>query len=391
MGQRRSAAEWAAEADGHRYCVEERRALPRTVTEGLLEVLAGEASPDEREAVLTRITVYRDRSLRRLELLLRVLDSAAALEMKALELAIEHSDAARYASRAGFNRFHWILAVSGKGSDRSPDNIQKYAAACGAWLATSEIIGRLNPVDEDLAHGLQVNPRLESARRTSAVVVYFRWASELFCKSMAAEIQSNEDKYRALNFVTPRAVGDLFKWVEAYIDRLDRTVAGETVGPPPVLSAHAVPLVESLTVSGDDYRPKSFAALASTLDIEAYPFVRVRGTIAPVAVREATYGVELAVLNLARRLLMNDKDRSDLFENAVKRSLSKVLPSEIEVPYGSISIPIVGTKNKGETDFIFRDPQRVLSSANARPWLRRRRLARLFMPSASKSARLRLS
>lgn len=356
MGQRQSAAEWAAEADRHRYCVEERRALPPAVTEGLLEVLIGEASREDREAVLTRVTVYRDRSLRRLELLLRVLDSAAALEMKALELAMEQSNAARYASSAGFNRFHWILAVSGKGVDRSPDNIQRYAAACGAWLATSQIIGRLSDVDEDLAHGLRVNPRHESARRTSAFVVYFRWASELFCMSIAAEVESNEGKYRGLNFVTQRAVGDLFKWVEAYVDRLDRIAAGETVGPLPSLSTHALPLVESMTVSGDDYRSKSFESLVATLDIEAYPFVRVGGIIAPVAVREATYGVELAVLNLARRLLVNDKDRSDLFENAVKRSLSKVLPSGIELPHASIFIPIEGTKNKGETDFIFRDP-----------------------------------
>lgn len=356
MGQRQSAEDWAAEADRHRYFVDERRALPPAVTEGLLKVLVGEAGREDREAVLSRITAYRDRSLRRLELLLRVLDSAAALEIKALELALKNSNAAKYASSAGFNRFHWILAVSGKGVDRSADTIQKYAAACGAWLATSQIIGRLSDVDEDLSRGLQMNPRQESERRTSAIVVYFRWASELFCKSMGAEIESNESKYRSLNFVTQRAVGDLFKWVEAYVDRLNRIAAGKTVGPLPLLSARAIPLVEALTVHGDDYRSKSFKVLATTLDIEAYPFVHVGGIIAPVAVREATYGVELAVLNLARRLLLKDKDRSDLFENAVKRSLSKALPSGIELPHASIFIPIEGTKNEGETDFIFRDP-----------------------------------
>ncbi|MFP3459783.1 hypothetical protein R5O87_02900 [Arthrobacter globiformis] len=355
MGQRQSAADWAEEMDQQLYCVEERRALPPAVTEGLLEALNGEASAEERQAVLARVGDYRERSRRRAEWLLRILDRATAVDMKALEHAMANSPAARYAGRAGFNRFHWILAVSGKGTDQNPANVQKFAAACGAWLATSQIISQLVERDEELARGVQVNPSQETQRRIWAVVVHFRWASELFCTSMAVEIQSNPTKYRGLEFVTQRAVTDLFKWVEAYVDRIDRQANDQAVGPVPSISSFARPLIEALTVQGDEYRSKPFEGLTETLDIEAYPFVSVGGVIAPVALREATYGLELALLNLARRLLCDEKDRSDLFENAVKRSLSRVLPSGIDLPYAPVSIPIPKTKNKGETDFILRE------------------------------------
>lgn len=355
MGQRQSGPVWAAEEERRRYCEEERRALPSAVTEGIVDVLAGKASPEEREAVLARVGDYRDRSRRRAEFLLGILDSATALDMKALERAMANSSAARYASSAGFNRFHWILAVSGRGADRNPENVQRFAAACGAWLATSRIIWQVADIDEGLARGVQVNPWQETQRRMWSVDVHFRWVSELFCSSMAREIESNRTKYGGLELVNQRAVTDLFKWVEAYVNRVDRQAAGEAVGAVPSPSPFARPLVEALAVKGDEYRSKSFEELVDTLEIEAYPFVKVGGILAPVAVREATYRVELALLNLARSLLADNKDRSDLFENAVIRSLRQVLPPGIDLPLAPVFIPIPETKNKGETDFIFRD------------------------------------
>ncbi|WP_226761672.1 hypothetical protein [Arthrobacter sp. SO3] len=276
--------------------------------------------------------------------------------MKALEQAMANSSAARYASSAGFNRFHWILAVSARGTDRSQENVQRFAAACGAWLATSRIIWQLVDRDKDLARGVQVNPWQETQRRIWSVDIHFRWVSELFCSSMACEIESNRTKYSNFEFVSQRAITDLFKWVEAYVNRMDRQAAGEVVGPVPLPSPFARPLVEVLAVKGDEHRSKSFEELVDTLEIEGHPFVEVGGIIAPVAVREATYGVEFALLNLARSLLSDDKDRSDLFENAVIRALSHVLPSGIELPLAPVFIPIPETKNKGETDFIFRSP-----------------------------------
>ncbi|WP_425864764.1 hypothetical protein [Arthrobacter sp. TWP1-1] len=115
-------------------------------------------------------------------------------------------------------------------------------------------------------------------------------------------------------------------------------------------------MVDALTLRGGDYWAGPVLPLMTSLDIEAYPFVEIEGLTRPVAFREATYGVELALLNLARRRLADDKDRSDLFEEAVKRSLTKILPHGVELPYASTFIPIAGTENKGETDFIFRDP-----------------------------------
>jgi hypothetical protein len=358
MGQRQSAEDWAAESERHRYCEEERRCLPPVVTEGLLEVLTGKASSEVRDDLIRRVLEYRERSRRRVEWLLGILDPAAALNLTALQLATEKSSAAKYATEAGFNRFQWILAVSGKGTDATLENFQRYAAACGAWLATAHILGVLDERDEEISRGVQINPWQETQRRTWSVDVQFRWVSELFCSSIASEIESDPDKYCGLEFVTHRAVADLFKWVEAYVDRMDRQVDGGTIGPVPVPSAFARPLVASLSVRSDEYRAKSFEVLVETLDIEAFPFATIDGHVAPVALREATYAVELALLNLARRVLADEKDRSDLFENAVKRSLGRVLPEGVEVPFAPVFVPIPNSKNKGETDFIVRGSAR---------------------------------
>ncbi|WP_281452792.1 hypothetical protein [Paenarthrobacter nitroguajacolicus] len=289
-----------------------------------------------------------------MEWLLGILDPATALNAVLLQRATEKSAAAKYASEAGFNRFQWILAVAGKGTDASLGNFQLYAAACGAWLATSRILGVLAERDQEISRGVQINPLQETQRRTWAVDVQFRWVSELFCRSMASEIESDPEKYCGLELVTQRAVTDLFKWVEAYVDTMDRPADEKPNEQLPMPSTSARPLVDSLSVRSDEYRFGSFEVLVETLDIESFPFVTLDGHVAPVALREATYGVELALLSLARRRLGNDKVRSDLFENAVKRSLSQVIPSGMDIPFKPVFIPIPNSKNKGETDFLVR-------------------------------------
>ncbi|MFP3802470.1 hypothetical protein, partial [Paraburkholderia sp. SIMBA_027] len=59
----------------------------------------------------------------------------------------------------------------------------------------------------------------------------------------------------------------------------------------------------------------------SDLRNEEYPFVRFTSGVMPVSDREASCRLELALFSLARRLLNDDKDRSDLFEATVRRSL----------------------------------------------------------------------
>jgi len=235
--------------------------------------------------------------------------------------------------------------------------LRSYAIACGQWMAASQLAELISDQDANLARGIRVNPWRERTRRTTAVVVHFRWVSQLLCVSFADEVQSNIAKYAGLEMVTRPAVHKLFEWVEAYISRQERLMGGHPAGPEPGLSTDVRLLLDALSMEGGSYSGWSVDALASCLDIEAFPLAKIGGTIAPVAFREASYVVELALFNLARRRLPVDKERSDLFENVVKRSLKEALPPDVEIPFGDVYCPINGTANKGETDFILKDSE----------------------------------
>lgn len=87
---------------------------------------------------------------------------------------------------------------------------------------------------------------------------------------------------------------------------------------------------------------------------EEYPFVRFTSGVMPVSDREASCRLELALFSLARRLLKDDKDRSDLFEATVRRSLQLTVPSDMAVGDGEAACPIPDSKNPGQTDFVLR-------------------------------------
>lgn len=355
MSPRTLADEWAGEMASYFYCEKERNVLPKAVTAGLLGVLEGTSSAADREEVFNRIEAYKTRSRRRIEHWLHVLDSKMALDMLAVKDALTSTTAGLYLSSAGFNRFQWMLAVAGGGHDQSPEGVGQYAKACGEWLAADQLVGRLSQVEPDLARGIGVNPWRESTRRTTAILVQFRWASELLATSFATEVQRDTTKYRGLQLVTPSAVRELFVWVDEYVTRQERIMKGNRPGPPPQVSTRLRPLIEALAVEGASYHGWPFDKLIATLDIEAYPFMKIGTELAPIALREATYSVELALFNLARRELGRDKDRSDLFESVAKLCLREVLPPDIEAPLEPAFCPVPGTSNAGETDFILRD------------------------------------
>lgn len=344
-----------AEFERSMYATAERQALPPEITTGLTAALKEESNDEVRSVIRDRLSKHQKKCQRRIDFFLAQLDPTLALDARALSQAIGSSEGASYLSDLGINRFYWILAVAGNGTSKSIEMLQGFLSACGEWMAANELLSRLNVFEDDLARGIQVNPWQESSRRTRSVVVHFRWASELICTSLAEMVQENAIKFAELDFLTPRSVRELFQWVEAYVKRSDKFVAGgkpeNILQPQPAARRLAI----QLSIESGSYASKTFRTLVSTLEIEAYPFVRFGNVIAPIALREATHNVELGLFELARRRLTNEKDRSDLFEDTVKRSLKKVLPEDMTISTGEVSIPIQNTANKGETDFLCND------------------------------------
>lgn len=335
-------------------CRPELQALPNTIAVGLAKIAAGQAGAQEWSSLATGVEGYKERYLRRMQHWLRVLDPKTALDVVSLKRAITESPASRYLLISGANRFSWTLAVGASGEDRSLSSLRSYITSCAQWMAAHELAAVMTDRDADLAMGIRLNPPREETRRMSPVFIHFRWASELICRSFAEEVASNPRKYAGLEAVTVRAVSDLFFWVEEYISTQERVMGGRSTERLPTPSPRARALLEGLAAAAGSLKNQPIHALVSSLDMEFYPFVKFGDSIFPVAYREASYILELALFNLARRRLRHEKDRSDLYEEVVKRALRKVLPPDIELPFGDVFCPVTGTSDRGETDFIMR-------------------------------------
>lgn len=333
----------------------ELQALPPSIAAELEQIAAGKAGAPEWSSLAAAVERYRDRSLRRMQHWLRVLGPETAMDMVSLKRAITGSAVSSYLLISGFNRFSWMLAVGASGEDRSLTSLRSYVTSCAQWMAAHELAAVMTNRDADLAMGIKLNPPREVTRRMSPVFVHFRWASELICRSFAEEVASNVGKYAGLEIVTVRAVSDLFSWVEEYISTQEQVMGGRSMAarlptPPPRASA----LLDGLALAAGSLGKQPVHALVSSLDMEFYPFVKFGDSIVPVAYREASYILELAFFSLARRRLKHEKDRSDLYEEVVRRALRKVLPPDVELPSGNVFCPASDSSDSGETDFIMR-------------------------------------
>lgn len=353
---RATTEQWVAATEQVFTFEHERRALPRIVTEGLDEALMGGAKSEVVDDVIRRLRNHQMRCQSRIERLLCILDNAVALELAALKMALLSTPSARYLAKSGANRALWILATAGSGADKSMANLEAFTAAFGQWLAADQLIGVLDPTDEDLVHGVRFNPWRERTRRSTAIVVHFRWSSELLCTSIAAEVEHNPTKYEGLDFISRKSIRRLFRWVEKCGDVQEGQLKGLSNLVLPPTPQELCALLKAISVKAGAFRHRSVVDLLSTVEIEAFPFVDYAGVVAPVALREASYIVELALFQAARTHLRTEKDRADLFEGTIRRALKKMLP-QMDLPLGEVTCPIPGSDNKGETDFIFHDRQ----------------------------------
>lgn len=334
--------------------VDELNLLPDSVIEKFMEAYGGELATNEVATVRSRLEKYKTRAERRATFWLSKLDSSVIANTKVLYSAMNRQPGGKYlGSHSGFNRYIWMLAVAGKGTSLEEEDLASFFNDCGLWLASAVLIDRLDDVDADLAGGIRYNPRRERLRRIMASSINFRWASELICTEFAAEVEENSQKYMEISFVTVSSVKRLFRWVNKYTKYLDKQAEGGNQSGFPVYDAGVEKLLMEMALTQGAYADRSFKELITTLDLEAYPFTVIDGTIHATAPREATYSVESALFYMARRLLQ-DQNRSDLFERVVQRALLKVVPPTIEIPHGDITCPILGTGNKGQIDFVVR-------------------------------------
>ncbi len=256
--------------------------------------------------------------------------------------------------KAGFNKLQWMIAAAAGGTDCASSALGGFVAASAEWIAADILANRFRQAQFKASRGVDTNPWFESARRYMHVAVHLGWASELICMSVAHEVADQSDKYAELSIVTPNAVSEIFKWVEAKGLSRDADVSdGPAVGVPE-LSGDALALLDALSLSPGLLRGSPSDALMPDLRNEEYPFVRFTSGVMPISDREASCRLELALFSLARRLLKDDKDRSDLFEATVRRSLQLTVPSDMVVGDGEAACPIPDSKNPGETDFVLR-------------------------------------
>lgn len=284
------------------------------------------------------------------------LDPEVVRDSQSVKSAYEATAEADYVfERAGFNRFQWMIAVAGGGTDHSEEALTGFLEAVAGWIAADVLSLQFAPASPEVGRGVYANPSFEAARRYMPVPVHMRWASELICASLANEVADDEEKYAELTVVTPTAVSEIFAWVNAKGKHRDAEAAGSATTSLPNLSHEASTLLDALASPAASRKGCPFDVLMFDLGNEALPFVRFPSGIEPVSAREATYRLEFALFSLARRLLTDDKNRSDLFEGVVTRSLRLSSPNDLELAHGAARCPIPNTKNPGQTDFVIRD------------------------------------
>lgn len=329
--------------------------LPSGIAGETLRAYGDGQAPDSRDKAAAILDESKKKSRRRMDYWLKALSPEVILDSGLLWSVLGESTEGLYVGRkAGFNRMQWMIAAAAGGTDCDSSALMGFVTASAEWIAADILANRFRQAQFEVSRGVDTNPWFESARRYMHVAVHMRWASEVICMSVAHEVADQSDKYAELSFVTPNAVSEIFKWVEAKGRSRDADVSDRPAVPIPELSDDALALLDALSLSPGSLKGLSSDALMSDLRNEEYPFVRFTSGVAPVSDREASCRLELALFSLARRLLKDDKDRSDLFEATVRRSLHLTAPSDMVVGDGEAACPIPDSKNPGQTDFVLR-------------------------------------
>ena len=283
-----------------------------------------------------------------------------ALSQLSPEVAFNGNYARRAASRpradllreAGLNRFLWSAGAGATGSDKSYSKYCDYLDAAAEWVAARYLLHSMRNPSLDLPHGLATNPRLEETRRMMSTEIRFAWVSELIFRSAAEAIAANPQKYGALSWMDAPLVEDYFATMRSGIDDLSSALEDA--------SDRVRRLAQGFSVKSGSLGTSDLKARTSRSGMERSPFIQHGDRIAPVAARESIFCPEMALFELVRRSVPNEKDRGDLFEEVISRCLQGVSPEDLEVLVPPQSIRKAGSSDPLEVDFSLRNTDMMI-------------------------------
>lgn len=219
----------------------------------------------------------------------------------------------------------------------------------------------VSPPDPELPVTALANESNEDIRRIFATETRFLWISQLIAQEMAEQVHAQRDRYAALPELTISTVNEYFE----YHGRATWTRMLSANGDAP---KRALALARALGVRAGGEYGRPFTELMLSTKIERHPFVDFGDVVAPLGGRETTVQTEQALFELARSRCSDGKDRADLYEAAVSRSLAAVGPSDLRELVGPLSIPAPKLANPREVDFAFHAASKLLLIGEAKAY-----------------------
>ncbi len=287
------------------------------------------------------------------EAALEEVDPAVLLNHKLLSRAVE-GDWGSAIRLAGSNRFNWVLGVAATGHNRSKRPLRDFFQGSAVWFGCTIFASFFHSEESDLPIPIKLAGDFERARRLMSTDIRFTWVSRLLAECVAAEAAEHRDRYQAMAFLTSASIEAYYRFVLS--DQPWPTYAAQK---PPALESARL-LLQQISLPAGHLANRSFPELVLSTHIERYPVVLIGENYAATGTRECTVHLEQAIFEAARRLLPVEKDRSDLYEGAISRMLTRTLPGDFEHLVPPITAPVPSDRDPRETDFACVSPSLAL-------------------------------